>query len=140
MRIDHKTCQEIKNQLWLHDSKVTNMTIDIEQKRITMSFTQKFFKVPKRFECVFHDAVYLQMTNHSPWLGSQEVNGIDFDKKDEFESRYHPLWENVMKISPENRDESFLDDKLMISIDFFSGDIIRIVCSSLEVEELNLGE
>ena len=78
------------------------------------------------------------MTNHSPWLGSEGINGIHFDKKDEFENRYHPLWENVMKVTPENRDESFLDEKLMISINFFSGNIIRIVCSSLEVEEKSI--
>ena len=67
------------------------------------------------------------------------INGIHFDKKDEFENRYHPLWENIMKINPENRDESFLDEKKRISINFLSGNIIRIICSFLEVEETSLG-
>ena len=40
-----------------------------------------------------------------------------------------------MKVNQEDRDESFLDDKLMVTINFFSGNITRIICSAMDVEE-----
>ena len=132
MRIDYSNKEEI-NKLYLHDSEFVGFCYNQEKRQISFSCDNIFVKKKNIF--TFHNVIFYSIQSCQFWGGSFNIYDIYLqDNSTEMDQLLKSKLAGDYK-------HSYLDkgvEYLPIEIGIISGDILVIICESVDVHEEEL--
>ncbi len=134
MRIDYRNKEEI-DKLYLHDSEFEGFCYDYEKRQITLSCDNYFKEFRKRTVFTFHNVIFYSIQSCEFWGKCFRIYEIYLqDDSTEMDQLLKSKLAGDYK-------HSYLDkgvEYLPIEIGIISGDILVIICESVDVHEEEL--
>lgn len=136
LRITKENMEQCLKEVYIHDCDMVSIKQDLEEHRVEIYMENHYTDVMKRYTITFLDALYFESSNYSPWFSGYQVNTMWCEAPTLF-SRLINLPDEWGTGDHTNLPESNVDF-IQSSIQFRSGDRIRILCKAVEVEEAPL--
>lgn len=135
MKYDYTTCGEVKRKINLHDAILLAIMPDVKTQHLIIHFRDGYRKEVVT-KLVFSGVLYFEMTNYCPWGFSKDIQGIGIED--------HMVLLNRVKILAKESGKEFHEEDILYQslmqpvIEFSSGDVLRVLCTLIEVEEQSM--
>lgn len=124
--------KEKVDELYIHDSDYVGFSYDYDKRKVFLTCDNAYLK--KRFYFEFNNVILCNMQSCGFWGGGNSIYSIWLEQS-------CPAFEELMDIQDENKESyamSYLDmgiDYLSIKCQINSGDVLLVICESLDFTE-----